>query len=140
VYVSLLPSSAASEGYEPLGSSGLSRLAGEVPKSIDGSRLLILRGFMYWDGRDLQREVAQGKYVVVQPEEVAWEELWELSAYAPEDGKLDGGWTSSLLGVNLWQGVVDGSAAGSAARDEMGSLAVSLGDLALLEWAKVFAE
>eukprot|EP00873_Tetraselmis_striata_P039601 jgi/Tetstr1/459865/TSEL_000450.t1 len=106
------------------------------------TRLLILRGLVYWDSDDLQDQISEGKYAVVRREDVPWQDLWDLSAFSPEDDTQDlisGSWTTGSLGVGVWQAVAE-SSAGAEGRGANGPLAgISLGDLALLEWAKVFS-
>jgi len=142
VYLTLIPSDSAPGGCEPLGASGLSRLSDGVPDDLDMTRLLILRGLVYWDSDDLQDQISEGKYAVVRREDVPWQDLWDLSAFSPEDDTQDlisGSWTTGSLGVGVWQAVAE-SSAGAEGRGANGPLAgISLGDLALLEWAKVFS-
>lgn len=135
--MTLLPTETACESCEPLGTSGLSRPIDRLPERLDQERLMILRGFVYWDGDALQRQIAEGRYVVLSREDVPWQELWDLSAFDEDDANLPGGWTTASLGVGVWQGAV-ARGGGDAMDRPAEQLGVSLGDLALLEWAKVF--
>ena len=68
-------------------------LAGE----LHGDGLLLVKGFVYWEKDQLQQEMQEGKFTIVEPQSMPWEELWSLASPSLVDANV--GWTSSQLGT-----------------------------------------
>jgi len=142
VYMCLVRGGEASSStgnFVPLGDSGIYRVGNDFTGELHGDGLLLVKGFVYWEKDQLQRELEEGKFTIMNEQDMPWEDLWALAS--PEGVEQNIGWTSSQLGTEVWREAGSKEVGEGAGVEEfvMSGLGLGLGDLALLEWAKVFA-
>jgi len=136
MYVCLLPSSDAPADAIPLGSSTLSRLGESMPSPEQSANVQVIRGFVYWGAGELEQQLAEGRFSIVEPTMVPWQDLWDLADATTVNS---GGWTPSSIGSDIWE-TTFARKFGASYGDDSQNMGLGLADLALLEWAKFFAQ
>jgi len=139
VYLCLLPQEDAPDDAVPIGMSGICRLGESTPAAHHCRRMQIVQGFVFWKGGELQDQIKEGRFSVVQPEDVSWDELWELGSSEAQTGVAAESWTMKSLGAKIWEGSRQKRPV-RVPNEGSATPGIDLADLALLEWAKYFLQ